>query len=59
MLKIIFINSRFIMLNLYTMIFDIVGNLKTKCGNLDLLFRGIAKVGRKLELKQLLYGFTF
>jgi len=25
------------------MIFDIAGNLKTKCGNLDLLFRGIAK----------------
>jgi len=47
------------MLNLYTMIFDIVGNLKAKCGNLDLLFRGIAKVGRKLKLKQLLYGFTF
>ena len=44
--------------NLYTMIFlkifNIIGNLKKKCGYLDLLYRQIAKVGAKVGVKVLL-----
>ena len=31
--------------------FNIVGNLKKKCGHHDRLFRRIAKVGRKVGVK--------
>ena len=42
------------------MIFDIIGNLKKKCGHLDLLFRRIAKIVRKVGVKAATfsYGFT-
>ena len=37
--------------NFFKKKFDIVGNLKTKCGHLGLLFRRIAEVGRKVGVK--------
>ena len=37
--------------NDFQKIFDIVGNLKIKCGYLDLLYSRVEKVGTKLGVK--------
>ena len=47
---------KFFIYNDFLRIFDIVGNLKTKCGHLDLLFRRIAKV--EVNIATFSYWFT-
>ena len=49
--KIIFINSLFIIYYNFLKIFNTVENLKKRCGHHALLYRRIAKVGRKVRVK--------